>query len=112
MFGVIGKVDQAIPDWKWRMRTREGFIDLQVADVFALENETLFSLSSVSPLTCVQPTCAVSASNSRTSRKTSGISTVALSEVRESVPPRSVASIEPLTPLKPGILPVRFSAMF
>lgn len=34
MFGVIGKVAQPMPDWRWRMRTREGFVDLNVADVF------------------------------------------------------------------------------
>lgn len=34
MFGVIGKVDQPLPEWKWRMRTREGFIDLNIADLF------------------------------------------------------------------------------
>lgn len=36
LFGVIGKVSRPIPDWKWRMRTRDGFIDLNVADVFQM----------------------------------------------------------------------------
>lgn len=34
MFGVIGKVNQPLPEWRWRMRTREGFIELKVTDVF------------------------------------------------------------------------------
>ncbi len=38
MFGVLGKVAQPMPDWKWRMRTREGFIELNVVDVFDLAN--------------------------------------------------------------------------
>ena len=37
MFGVIGKVNQPMPEWRWRMRTREGFIDLNVADLFELD---------------------------------------------------------------------------
>lgn len=32
--GVIGKVNQPLPEWKWRLRTREGFIDLSVTDCF------------------------------------------------------------------------------
>ena len=32
--GVIGKVNQPLPEWKWRLRTREGFIDLNVTDCF------------------------------------------------------------------------------
>ncbi len=36
LFGVIGKVKDPIPMWKWRMRTRDGFIDLTVADIFEL----------------------------------------------------------------------------
>ena len=36
MFGVIGKVAQPLPEWRWRMRTREGFIDLKVSDVFEI----------------------------------------------------------------------------
>ena len=32
--GVIGKVTQSIPEWKWRLRTRDGFIDLRVSDCF------------------------------------------------------------------------------
>lgn len=39
MFGVIGKLTSAIPEWKWRMRTREGFIDLTVGDVFDVPTE-------------------------------------------------------------------------
>lgn len=38
MFGVIGKVLQPLPEWKWRMRTREGFIDLNVADIFDMKS--------------------------------------------------------------------------
>lgn len=34
MFGVIGKCTQPIPEWKWRMRAREGFIEMNVADIF------------------------------------------------------------------------------
>ena len=37
MFGVIGKVSQPLPEWRWRMRTREGFIDLKVTDVFEIQ---------------------------------------------------------------------------
>ena len=40
LFGVIGKVTRPIPDWKWRMRTRDGFIDLTVADMFAMPQES------------------------------------------------------------------------
>lgn len=39
LFGVIGKVKDPIPMWKWRMRTRDGFIDLSVADIFELPKE-------------------------------------------------------------------------
>ena len=39
LFGVIGKVKDPIPMWKWRMRTRDGFIDLTVADIFELPQE-------------------------------------------------------------------------
>lgn len=47
LFGVIGKVKDPIPMWKWRMRTRDGFIDLTVADIFALPTETFnFSVKS------------------------------------------------------------------
>lgn len=34
MFGVLGKVTDTIPDWKWRMRSRDGFIELKVTDIF------------------------------------------------------------------------------
>lgn len=34
LFGVIGKVNSPIPDWRWRIRSREGFIDLRVEDLF------------------------------------------------------------------------------
>ena len=40
LFGVIGKVTQPIPEWKWRMRTRDGFIDLTVSDLFEMPKET------------------------------------------------------------------------
>jgi PRTRC genetic system protein A len=39
LFGVIGKIQDPIPMWKWRMRTRDGFIDLSVADIFELPQE-------------------------------------------------------------------------
>ena len=39
MFGVMGKVTQVIPDWKWRMRSREGFIELKVSDIFAVPEQ-------------------------------------------------------------------------
>ena len=32
--GVIGKVTQPLPEWKWRLRTREGFVELKVTDCF------------------------------------------------------------------------------
>ena len=32
--GVIGKVNQSLPEWKWRLRTREGFVELKVTDCF------------------------------------------------------------------------------
>jgi PRTRC genetic system protein A len=32
--GVIGKVNQPLPEWKWRLRTREGFIELKATDCF------------------------------------------------------------------------------
>lgn len=41
MFGVIGKVTQSLPEWQWRMRTREGFIALTVADVFDFASAAL-----------------------------------------------------------------------
>lgn len=34
LFGVIGKVPSFIPEWKWRMRSRDGFIDMNMADIF------------------------------------------------------------------------------
>ena len=37
MFGVIGKMRQAIPDWKWRIRSRDGFIDLNIDDLFEVD---------------------------------------------------------------------------
>ncbi len=40
MFGVFGKVTQRIPDWKWRMRSREGFIELKVTDIFEVPDVT------------------------------------------------------------------------
>lgn len=40
LFGVIGKVKEPMPMWKWRMRTRDGFIDLNVADIFEMPKET------------------------------------------------------------------------
>ena len=41
LFGVIGKVTKPVPDFKWRMRTRDGFVDLTMADVFELPKESL-----------------------------------------------------------------------
>lgn len=47
MFGVIGKVTQPIPEWKWRIRTRDGFMELGVADIFDvdLEKKVNFNVS-------------------------------------------------------------------
>lgn len=65
MFGVFGKVTQIIPDWKWRMRSREGFIELKVTDLFevpALEfdvtskvrlKDLIVSLISTTTLECL-----------------------------------------------------------
>jgi PRTRC genetic system protein A len=39
VFGVIGKVAQPIPEWQWRMRTRGGFIPLDIADIFTMPQE-------------------------------------------------------------------------
>lgn len=39
MLGVIGKLTSLMPEWKWRMRTREGFVELTVADVFDVPTE-------------------------------------------------------------------------
>lgn len=36
MFGVFGKANQTIPDWKWRMRAREGFIEMKVNEIFEI----------------------------------------------------------------------------
>ncbi len=36
LFGVIGKVEQPFPEWAWRMRTRDGFINLNVVDLFEM----------------------------------------------------------------------------
>jgi hypothetical protein len=64
MFGVLGKVPQTIPDWKWRMRSREGFIELTVVDIFAvpemdLKYDQKVKLASliVQPTTTVTLTC-------------------------------------------------------
>jgi hypothetical protein len=47
LFGVIGKVQQPVPEWKWRMRTRDGFIEFNIADIFDLpKKEVNFSISS------------------------------------------------------------------
>lgn len=47
LFGVIGKVTQPIPEWKWRMRTRDGFIDLTIPDLFEVpEGDFNFSVKS------------------------------------------------------------------
>lgn len=37
MFGVIGKIKQPIPDWKWRIRTREGFMELGMGDLWDVD---------------------------------------------------------------------------
>jgi len=39
IFGVIGKVAQPIPEWDWRMRTRGGFIPLNVVDIFDIPTQ-------------------------------------------------------------------------
>lgn len=40
LFGVIGNVLNPLPSWKWRVRTRDGFMDLKVPDIFAVDVET------------------------------------------------------------------------
>ena len=40
MFGVIGKVDQPVPEWLWRLSTRGGFIPLNITDVFEIPDVT------------------------------------------------------------------------
>lgn len=46
IFGVIGKVNDAMPDWKWRVRTREGFIDITPDQVFEMPADPIpFSVS-------------------------------------------------------------------
>jgi PRTRC genetic system protein A len=47
LFGVIGKVNQPLPDWKWRLRTREGFMELHVPDIFEvnLEEKVPFTIT-------------------------------------------------------------------
>lgn len=46
LFGVIGKVQSPIPEWKWRMRTRDGFIDFNIAEVFDIpKTEVDFKVS-------------------------------------------------------------------
>lgn len=51
LFGVIGKVEQPFPEWAWRMRTRDGFLNLNVVDLFempsavhqfSIDSKTLF----------------------------------------------------------------------
>jgi PRTRC genetic system protein A len=37
MFGVIGDINQTFPTWKWRMRSREGFIELRIQDIFEVD---------------------------------------------------------------------------
>jgi PRTRC genetic system protein A len=37
--GVIGKVPSKLPEWKWRMRVRDGFIDMSLADVFEVPSK-------------------------------------------------------------------------
>ena len=45
IFGVIGKVAQSIPEWAFRMRTRDGFIPLNMVDVFEIpEKEHKFTI--------------------------------------------------------------------
>lgn len=53
VFGVIGMINQPVPDWKWRLGTRGGFIDLNITDVvevpqtdmpFRVKGEELFKL--------------------------------------------------------------------
>ena len=41
MFGVIGKISKPVPEWRWRVRTRDGFIDLTVADIFEMPRENI-----------------------------------------------------------------------
>lgn len=48
MFGVFGKVTQTIPDWKWRMRAREGFIEMKVNDIFEIPDVKIDFTSAMS----------------------------------------------------------------
>lgn len=56
MFGVIGKVNQAVPDWKWRMRAQGGFIDLKVDDMFAFDEsrQYAFHVSHKTLMSCLK----------------------------------------------------------
>lgn len=46
LFGVIGKVNNPIPDWKWRVGGGSRFIDLNVNDVFEVPDDAVnFSIS-------------------------------------------------------------------
>ena len=41
MFGVVGKLTQTIPEWKWRIRTRDGFLELQLGDIFEIDPKAI-----------------------------------------------------------------------
>ena len=47
MFGVIGKIRQHMPECKWRIRTREGFMELRLDDIFVVDRkaEVAFNVS-------------------------------------------------------------------
>lgn len=54
LFGVIGKINQPIPDWKWRLRTRGGFVDLNITDVFEMpQSDYTFRVSSKDMYQCI-----------------------------------------------------------
>lgn len=54
VFGVIGKINQPIPDWKWRLGTRGGFIDLNITDVVEMPTEDFrFNISANELYRCI-----------------------------------------------------------
>lgn len=54
VFGVIGKINQPIPDWKWRLGTRGGFIDMNITDVVEMPTEDFrFNISASELYRCI-----------------------------------------------------------
>lgn len=41
VFGVIGKVNEPFPSWKWRMKVRGGYITLAISDIFDVATQTI-----------------------------------------------------------------------